>query len=200
MRSALIALACLTTLPAVLPAQASLPPLSFLGIEAGSNLDSLRARVTTLGGKRLNCQRSRTATEVQECRGTLFEPSSGRPLSVWLSAIEGSTGILTMSGQVAGIELDSLRAGLQRSYGVVDANVQGSQWMMQWVRQGRMLRFTWRIEKGQKILSVSLVDGRVLDAWGRRQAERPRPAKPSKSKPLPSDTTAPVLVEPASPG
>lgn len=187
-------------LPAPVLAQRPLPPLSFLGIEAGAPLDSIRSRVTALGGKRLNCQRSRANPEVQECRGTLFEPATGKPLAVWLSAVDSVTGILTLSGQVAGIELDSLRAGLQRSFGTVDANVQGTQWMMQWVRQGRMLRFTWRIEKGEKVLSVSLVDGRVLDAWGRKQEERPRPAKPGKTKPLPTDTTAPALVEPASPG
>jgi hypothetical protein len=39
--------------------------------------------------------------------------------------------------------------------------------MMQWVRQGRMLRLTWRIEKSQKLASVSLVDGHLLDDWGR---------------------------------
>lgn len=195
-----IALFLLALAPGALQAQSALPPLSFLGIDAGARLDSIAGRVSALGGKSLRCQRSRTSREVQECRGTLFVPESGRPLAVWLSAIDSSTGIMTLSGSVSGIELDSLRTGLLRTFGAVDANVQGSQWMMQWVRQGRMLRFTWRIEKGEKILSVSLVDGRVLDAWGRKQDLRPRPAKPLKSRPAPTDTTAPVLVEPASPG
>jgi hypothetical protein len=198
MRIALFFLVALA--PGTLHGQTGLPPLSFLGIDAGARLDSVAGRVTALGGKSLRCQRSRASKEVQECRGTLFVPESGKPLAVWLSAIDSSTGIMTLSGPVSGIELDSLRTGLLRSFGAVDANVQGSQWMMQWVRQGRMLRFTWRIEKGEKILSVSLVDGRVLDAWGRRQELRPRPAKPSKTKPAPTDTTAPALVEPASPG
>lgn len=199
MRAALLLLLA-SVLPAALPAQSSLPPLSFLGVEAGARLDSVASRVASLGGKTLRCQRSKSAREVQECRGTLFEPVTGKPLAIWLSAIDSSTGIMTLSGAVAGIELDSLRAGLQRAYGVVDANVQGAQWMMQWVRQGRMLRFTWRMEKGEKILSISLVDGRVLDAWGARQELRPRPSKPLRTKPAPSDTTAPALVEPVSPG
>ncbi|HWA15281.1 MAG TPA: hypothetical protein VG817_02525 [Gemmatimonadales bacterium] len=186
--------------PGVLHAQSAPPPLSFLGIAAGAPLDSIAGRVSALGGKSLRCQRSKAAREVQECRGTLFVPESGRPLAIWLSAIDSSAGIMTLSGAVSGIELDSLRSQLQRSYGVVDASVQGAQWMMQWVRQGRMLRFTWRMEKGEKILSVSLVDGRVLDDWGRRQELRPRPVKPGKSRPAPADTTAPALVEPASPG
>ncbi len=39
--------------------------------------------------------------------------------------------------------------------------------MMQWVRRGRMLRLTWRTDRRGRTASVSLVDGRVLDAWGR---------------------------------
>jgi hypothetical protein len=198
MRLALLLAAGLASSP--LHAQAVLPPLSFLGFDAGASLDSVAGRLRALGGKALRCQRSKASREVQECRGTLFVPVSGKPLAVWLSAIDSSTGIMTLSGPISGIELDSLRTDLERSFGVVDASVQGSQWMMQWVRQGRMLRFTWRMEKGEKIVSVSLVDGRVLDAWGRRQEMRPRPVRPGKTRPVPADTTAPALVEPASPG
>ena len=57
-------------------------------------------------------------------------------------------------------------------YGQVGARAQGTQWMMQWVRRGRMLRLTWRQERGDKVASVSLVDGRVLDGWGRDRARR----------------------------
>jgi hypothetical protein len=55
--------------------------------------------------------------------------------------------------------------------------MQGTQRMMQWVRRGRMLRLTWRAEGTGMTASVSLVDGRVLDQWGRRRdpgAERGR--------------------------
>ncbi len=184
-----------------LQAQRPLPPLSFLGIEAGARLDTVSGSLRQMGGKGLRCQRAREAREVIECRGTLFEPVSGRPLDVWLSSMDSTSGILTLSGPVSGVDLDSLRAGLQRSYGSVDAKVQGSQWMMQWVRQGRMLRFTWRIERGEKILSVSLVDGRVLDAWGKQQESRPRPRRPGrKTDPEPeSSDTVPLPTTPASP-
>jgi hypothetical protein len=33
-----------------------------------------------------------------------------------------------------------------------------------------MLRFTWRRERAGQTASVSLVDGRVLDAWGADRA------------------------------
>jgi hypothetical protein len=81
--------------------------------------------------------------------------------------------VITLSSSVSAGQLDRWRQTIERRYGQVDATVQGSQWMMRWVRQGRMLRLTWRIERGEKVASVSLVDGRILDAWGR---DRRQPA------------------------
>jgi len=96
----------------------------------------------------------------------LTDPELGGPVDLWISAIDSVAGVITISGGVAADQLDRWRRTIERRYGRVDAQVQGSQWMMQWVRRGRMLRLTWRIEGGQKVASVSLVDGRVLDAWG----------------------------------
>ena len=69
--------------------------------------------------------------------------------------------------------------------------------MMQWVRRGRMLRLTWRKERGDKVASVSLVDGRVLDGWGRdraRSVARPAPAalsaQRSRTRKLPSASSS----------
>ena len=47
--------------------------------------------------------------------------------------------------------------------------MQGTQWMMQWVRQGRMARLTWKVQRNERVASVSLVDGHVLDGWGRER-------------------------------
>lgn len=169
LRSHLI-LPALLLLGAPLPAQttASLAPLSFLGFEAGAGLTAVGQQVTALRGHGLHCDRSRRDRAVQDCRGTVVDPTSGRPLALWLSAIDSFSGILTLSGPVTSLELDSLKQGLERRYGVVGARVQGGQWMLQWIRRGRMLRLTWRSESGTKIASVSLVDGRVLDGWGKR--------------------------------
>ncbi len=165
-----LVLPALLLVGAPLPAQstASLPPLSFLGFEAGAGLAAVGHQVRALRGHGLRCDRSRRDHAVQDCRGTVVDPTSGRPLALWLSAIDSLSGILTLSGPVTSVELDSLKQGLERTYGVVDAKVQGGQWMLQWIRRGRMLRLTWRIERGAKIASVSLVDGRVLDSWGKR--------------------------------
>jgi hypothetical protein len=67
-------------------------------------------------------------------------------------------------------QLDRWRTTIEGRYGRVDTQAQGAQHMMQWVRRGRMLRLTWRTDGGGQVASVSLVDGRVLDAWGQGRA------------------------------
>lgn len=156
--------------PAPLSAQATaLPPLSFLGFEAGASLGAVGQRVQALGGQGLHCIRSKRDRAVQDCRASVMDPGSRRVIDLWLSAIDSAAGVLMLSSPLSGVELDSWRSGLESAFGNVGANVQGPQWMLQWVRQGRMLRLTWRIENGQKVASVSLVDGRVLDSWGKRK-------------------------------
>ncbi|MEO8138515.1 MAG: hypothetical protein ABI742_02660 [Gemmatimonadota bacterium] len=164
-----------------------LPPLRFLGIEVGLPLVDLGREVTTLGGKSLRCDRSRRDPSVRDCRASVRSPGSGQPLALWASVIDSATGILTLSGPVTGVQLDEWRTRLEEDYGTVGAQVQGSQWMMQWVREGRMIRLTWRIENGTKVASVSLVDGRVLDAWGRR---RTRGSMSPPAARTPAGTTA----------
>lgn len=161
-------------------AQAPLPPLSFLGFEAGARLDAVTLQVQALGGTGLRCDRSRRDRSVSECRATLFDPVWSRPVSLWLSAMDSATGILTLSGPVSAEQLDGWKTELESSFGAVGAKVEGPQWMLQWVRQGRMLRLTWRIDNNAKVASVSLVDGRVLDEWGRSRDFRPVAPKAAK--------------------
>jgi hypothetical protein len=129
----------------------------------------LDARLRELGGSRLRCDRAKADHRVHECRAVLNDPTIGGPVELWISAIDSTAGVITVAGTVSAGQLDRWRSELQDSYGQVGAQVQGSQWMMQWVRQGRMLRLTWRLDKGKKLASVSLIDGRVLDAWGRNR-------------------------------
>ncbi|MBK6422549.1 MAG: hypothetical protein IPI38_18860 [Gemmatimonadetes bacterium] len=163
-------------LPCTLAGQDTpLPPLAFLGFEAGTRLTPAAHQVRALGGRGLRCDRSRRDRAVHECRGTVFAPGSGTAVELWLSAVDSAAGVLTLSGSITGAELEEWKRTLEGAYGVVGARVQGSQWMLQWVRQGRMLRLTWRIERGRTVASVSLIDGRVLDGWGRARAAAPAP-------------------------
>jgi hypothetical protein len=123
------------------------------------------------GGHSLRCKRSRVDERVMECRAQLRE--RGALVDVWVSAIDSAAGVITLSGTMNQTELEKWRTSLEERYGRVEARVQGSQRMLQWVRHGRMLRLTWRLESSGKVASVSLVDGRVLDNWGRDRDARP---------------------------
>jgi hypothetical protein len=154
-------------------AQPDTTALQFLGFRAGARLDQLSAQLRRMGGGPLRCRRSRVDPRVMECRGTLHEPEPGGVVELWVSAIDSTAGVITLSGVVVPDQLDRWRQALQDRYGLVGSKVQGSQRMLQWVRRGRMLRLTWRLEGSGRIASVSLVDGRVLDDWGQA---RPTPA------------------------
>jgi hypothetical protein len=154
------------------PAPADTAPLEFYGFRAGARLDQIQALVRSLDGGRLKCDQAKADRRVTECRAVLTDAELGGPVDLWISAIDSVAGVITISGGVAADQLDRWRQTIERRYGRVDAQVQGSQSMMQWVRRGRMLRLTWRIDGGEKLASVSLVDGRVLDAWGGGRRKR----------------------------
>lgn len=165
-------------LAAARPVSAELMPadtarLEFHGFRAGATLAELQTLLQALDGGRLRCERAKADRRVSECRAMVTDVELGERVNLWVSAIDSVASVITLSSSVSAGQLDRWRRAIERRYGRVNATVQGSQWMMQWVRQGRMLRLTWRIERGEKVASVSLVDGRVLDAWGR---ERRQPA------------------------
>jgi hypothetical protein len=151
--------------------------LEFLGFRAGARLDELSKQAGRLGGP-LRCRRSRIDPRVMECRAALREPDLGSLVELWISAVDSAAGVITLSGTVLPDQLDAWRRALQVRYGQVAPRVQGTQSMLQWVRRGRMLRLTWRLEASGKVASVSLVDGRVLDDWGRARGSSPA-AQPS---------------------
>jgi hypothetical protein len=148
------------------PAIPDTAPLEFLGFRAGARLDELQTLVQRLDGGRLRCERAKADRRVTECRAMVNDPALGGAVDLWISAVDSVASIITLSSGVDADQLDRWRQTIERRYGRVDAKVQGSQWMMQWVRRGRMLRLTWRVDRGEKVASVSLVDGRVLDGWG----------------------------------
>jgi hypothetical protein len=152
--------------------------LQFLGFRAGARLDEVSLRLRSVGGGPLRCKRSKADARVSECRGVLRDTDEGPRVDLWVSAIDSLAGVMTLSGKVDSIQLEDWRRTLEERYGRVGTRVQGSQSMLQWVRRGRMIRLTWRLERKEKVASVSLVDGHVLDSWGRarsRPAETPPP-------------------------
>jgi hypothetical protein len=195
MRPILPLLSSLVLLAAPLAAQ-SVQPVAFdvYGFRPGATLREVSSAVRELDGGTLRCDRSRLDTRVNECRATLSMADVSGPVELWMSAIDSVSGVLTLAGNFAPDEFDALRARLERRFGQVNAQVQGPQWMMQWVNSGRMMRLTWRAQQGVKSTSLSLVDGRVLDNW---QAPRRAGAAPSsKGKKAPAKAApAGVVVE-----
>lgn len=170
-----LAVASLLLVPA--PAGLSAAPiardtavLEFLGFRAGARLDELALHLRRIGSGKLRCRRSKVDPRVNECRAALQGQQLGGALELWVSAIDSVAGVITLSGVLPPGQLERWRETLEVRYGRVGARTQGAQSMLQWVRRGRMLRLTWRMERGDKVASVSLVDGRVLDRWGRSGA------------------------------
>jgi hypothetical protein len=155
--------------------------LQFLGFRAGAHLDELQLHLRSLKGSPLRCRKSRADRRVSECRAALRDPELGGTLDVWISAIDSVAGVIILSRAIAPDHLEQWRLALQQRYGVVGKHVQGIQSMQQWVRRGRMLRLTWRAEAGGRVASVSLVDGHVLDDWGRARSRSLGPS-PSVSR------------------
>ncbi|HEU5039769.1 MAG TPA: hypothetical protein VFT84_03045 [Gemmatimonadales bacterium] len=165
--TASLLLLLLTAAAPAAPADTS--TLEFRGFRAGARLEEINAVVRRLDG-RLRCDGARADRRVTECRGRFLDAESGENVALWISAIDSVAGIITLRSDTPGDRLDHWRDGIVARYGKVGARAQGTQWMMQWVRRGRMLRLTWRDERGGRVASVSLVDGRVLDGWGRDRA------------------------------
>jgi hypothetical protein len=180
-----LALASLLLAPTLLGADAATTApdtavLQFLGFRAGARLDELQLHLRGIGGSRMRCRQSKVDRRVNECRAVLHDQELGGSVELWVSAMDSLAGVITLSGVVAPGQLERWRETLEGSYGRVGTRVQGAQWMLQWVRRGRMIRLTWRLERGEKVASVSLVDGHVLDGWGRR---RPAPERPILTQP-----------------
>jgi hypothetical protein len=139
--------------------------LHFGGFRAGARLTELDAVLRRKRGGRLHCDRAKRDPRVSECRGSLRDSTAGL-VRIWVSAMDSVAGVITLSSALDSAGLRRWRGDLERRYGKVAAKSQGSQTMLQWVRRGRMIRLTWRAERGELSASVSLVDGRVLERWG----------------------------------
>ena len=135
-------------------------------------------QVQLLLGAGLTCRRAQADSRLQDCRAIMADPATGKPLTIWLAAIDSAIGVLTISGSLAAGELAQWRRDLESTYGPRSTTIQGSQRMLQWVRGTQMLRLTWRRSAGRIEASVSLVDGPVLDGWTLGGTDSARIAKP----------------------
>lgn len=142
------------------------------------SLAATDAQVRLLLGNGLTCQRSRADRRLADCRASITDPVSSTRLSVWLAAVDSLTGVVTVSATLRTDEFERWRDDLEAVYGPRAATVQGTQGMVQWIRERQMLRLTWRAAPGRVETSVSLVDGPVLDGWTLEADDPARIAKP----------------------
>lgn len=108
---------------------------------------------------------SRSDRRFTECRGTL-QPAGEGTLSLVASLINGEVAVLMIRGPVGEAGLDRWRDQLTTRYGSVSPKREHGQQTWQWVRRRRMIRLTTRRENAVRMVSVSLVDGPLLDGLG----------------------------------
>jgi hypothetical protein len=150
------------------PSWTRLPSLRFFGFRAGISLDAASERVGDLSGTALACEQSTVDRGVMDCRSTFPDPITSDPVDLWLAVRDSLVAILTISGPVSPVQFQAWRSSLVSAYGETEVVEQGSQSMLQWIRHRQMLRLTWRTFTDSTAASVSLIDGPLLDGWGRR--------------------------------
>ena len=69
-----------------------LPPLSFLGFEAGASLTAVGQQVAVLGGRALRCERATPDRALLSAAASVVIPGARRVVDLWLSAIDSATG------------------------------------------------------------------------------------------------------------
>ena len=159
------------SLPAQTPYRTRLPSLRFFSFRVGVPLEHVATTAADWGGSPLDCRHSVVDPDVLDCRSSFADPITAAPIELWLSAMDSLVGVLTVSGEVSGLQLDGWRSSLISAYGDAPVSAQGSQRTLQWIRHRQMLRLTWRTIDGTTSASVSLIDGPVLDGWGRRRRD-----------------------------
>jgi len=146
--------------------------LEFLGFQAGLAIPELRTRAEQLGKGTIDCKRATGDIRLGECRGGLPELDAGRSVDLWVSTIDGKAAITTLSARLAEARFARWREFLVGRYGTVAEKRSGPMRMLQWVRNGRMLRLSWRSKGRDFETSVSFVDGPLLDGWANQGKPR----------------------------
>lgn len=143
----------------------------FLGFRPGMARAALDTAVHAAGADSLHCVASPSDPHIGECRASLPNADADRTVDLWLSTVDDTASILTLSAPLTTSRLDRWREFLVGSYGASAPSVRGPVTMLQWISDGRMLRLAWRPRGRGFDASVSMVDGRVLDGWGNRRAD-----------------------------
>ncbi|MGH7733461.1 MAG: hypothetical protein ACREOE_07145, partial [Gemmatimonadales bacterium] len=171
-RCCFLAGALLALVAASLVAQAR-PVVSFefLGFRPGMPRAAIDTAAHAAGADSLHCVVSAADHRIGECRASLSNADADRTVDLWLSTVDDTASILTLSALLSTPRLDRWRDFLVARYGAATPRHRGPVTMLQWTSDRRMLRLSWRSKGRGFDASVSMVDGRVLDGWGNHRTE-----------------------------
>jgi hypothetical protein len=166
-RWCILALALIGGTGAGLTAQSpSAVPFEFLGFRPGMARSAIDTAVHLAGADSLQCTVSHSDPRIGECRASLPNADADRTVDLWFSTVGDTASVLTLSAALTVPRLDRWREFLEARFGAAAPRTRGPVTMLQWISDRRMLRLTWRSRGRGFDVSVSLVDGRVLDGWG----------------------------------
>lgn len=117
-------------------------------------------RLADQGGS-WRCATSRVDPRFTECRGVTQRDTT--PVTLTASLVNGAVAVMLLSAVVDNETGGAWLRDLATRYGEVAPRVSGGLAFWQWVRRGRMIRLTTRLEGDRRLVSVSLVDGHLLD-------------------------------------
>lgn len=139
------------------------PSFGLLGLAPGLVQSDLQDRVAKLGG-RLACRTSSVDRRFAECSAILTNAPDGRRWDLLASMVDGTGAVILLKASVETADVASMKQELTNELGRPNYRKQGEQQSFEWIRSGRMMRLTSRPERGKTVVSVSLVEGSVLDA------------------------------------
>jgi hypothetical protein len=155
--------------PAIAPAIQRLPPLSFLGFQAGMPLTDAVSRIRACRGT-LTC-RPTTDPRMRDCTGIL--PRVGETsFQLLISSVHDSAAVIVLS-LTGATGVARWVADLTREFGRPNHRQQGTQSSWQWIRDRKMLRVAERSAAGRREASVTLTHGPLLDGLGPTERQRP---------------------------
>lgn len=148
------------------------PPLAFVGFTAGMAIADARALIAKSGGS-LTCKKT-TDSRLKECTGALPIPGHSKPLSLLISSVRDSAGVIVVTGRMTEADTRRWVRSLTTDLGAPNHVLpRGGRESWQWVRRGQMLRVI--AHKAGKALetAVTLTHGPLLDALGPPENKKP---------------------------
>lgn len=160
-----IALSLAPLLATVSAAHAQGPALDAFGLAPGGALAELQETVAKAGGKAA-CRTSPVDPRVSECTATLTRTSDHRTWSMTASLVDGTAGMLVLRTTTDPRGFDALREEWTVRFGRPNLKHMPNLESYQWIRDGRMLKLAGVNIRGRYEVTVSVVEGEVLDRLG----------------------------------